>query len=163
MSERLAVLRMHGAGDQGAMTPGDSHGHHRRLGDRRRGIVHGRIGHVHARKLADHALEFEDRGQRALRDFRLIRRVGGKKFAARNDGIDHHGAVVVIHTRAQKISITVGIFRATALEIIQDFVFAFSRRDGKGIVEPHGRGQVRRQVFHARKADGFEHLATLRV
>jgi hypothetical protein len=35
---------------------------------------------------------------RTLRDFGLIRRVGRQKFAARNNGVDHHWAVVAVHT-----------------------------------------------------------------
>ncbi len=51
------------------------HGH--RLGRRRRLIQQRRVGDLHPRQVADHGLEVQQRLQPALRDLRLVRRVGG--------------------------------------------------------------------------------------
>ena len=64
--EHFAILGMHGARHQDAVTAGQSHGHHRRFGNGGRAVVHRRVGNFHASELADHGLKFEDRGERAL-------------------------------------------------------------------------------------------------
>ena len=48
------------------------------------------------------ALEFVQRLQRALRDFRLVRRVGGEKFAALDQVIDARRHVMAISARAKE-------------------------------------------------------------
>ena len=86
-----------------------------------RTVIHRRVGHFHSGQLANHGLKFKDRGQSTLRDFRLIRRVGSQKLAARNHGIDHHGAVMRIHARAQKRGVLAGILGGARLESSRQF------------------------------------------
>ncbi len=88
-------------------SPRDAHGHHRRFRHRRRAVIHRRIRHFHAGQLADHRLKLEDRRQRALRNLRLIRRVGSQKFAARNHRIHQHRAVMVVNAGPQKRGVPV--------------------------------------------------------
>ncbi len=88
---------------------GEPHRHHGRFRHRGRAVVHGCVGHVHAGQLADHGLKFEDRGERALRDFGLVGRVGSQKLAARDHRIHQHRPVVVVNARAQKGRVAVGV------------------------------------------------------
>ncbi len=90
-AHHFAVFGMDGAGDDHAVAAGDAHGHHGGLGAGGGAVVHRRVGDVHAGELADHGLELEDGLQRALRDFRLVGRVGGEELAALHDGVDEHG------------------------------------------------------------------------
>ena len=102
--------------------------HHGRLGHGGGAVVHGGVGHVHAGELADHGLEFEDRGERALRDLGLVGRVGSEKLAARNHRIHQHRAVMVVHAGAQERGVAVGVFGAARAEVVDDFVFGDARR-----------------------------------
>ena len=162
-SQHFAIFRMNGAGHGDAIAPGDPHGHHGGFGHGRGSVVHRRIGHIHAGQLADHGLEFEDRGERALRDLGLVRRVRSQKLAARDDRIHQHRAVMMIHARAQEIRVRVGVFAAARAEIIDDFVLAFARRNVQRAVEAHVFRKMRIQIFERRRADGIEHLAALDI
>ena len=87
------------------MPPGQPLGHQHRFGQRRRAVVHRSIRHFLAGQLAHQRLKFEDRLQRSLGDFRLIRRVGGEEFAALDQRISHHRAQMLVDARAQKGSV----------------------------------------------------------
>ena len=133
--QHFAIFGMHAAGGKNVAAARGADRHHGGFGHGGGRVVHRSVRDIHARQLADHALKFEDRGQRALRDFGLIRRVRRQEFAARDDGIDHHGAVVIIDSRAEKTRIAIpagcGIFGAAGFEIIQNVVFAAARRNGE--------------------------------
>ena len=101
-AQHLAIFGMHRPRDQHAAFAGDAHGHHGGFGHGGGAVVHRSVGHVHAGELADHGLEFEDGGERALRDLRLVGRVGRQKLAARDHRIHQHRAVVVIDAGAQE-------------------------------------------------------------
>ncbi len=79
----LVVLRMHGAGHQDAVAARDAQGHQNGLSRGRGAIVKRRVAHLHAGELRHQGLEFKHRLQRALGNFRLIRRVSGEEFASR--------------------------------------------------------------------------------
>ena len=119
-------------GNQNAVAAGDPHGHHGRFRHRGRAVVHGSVGHFHAGQLADHGLKFEDGGQRALRDFGLIGRVGRQEFAARDHGVHQHRPVMMIDAGAQERCVSVGVFVAAGAEVVDDFVLGFSRCDASG-------------------------------
>ncbi len=58
-----------------ALAPADAQRERHRLGGRRRLVEHRRIGDRHAREVADHRLEIDERLEAPLRDLRLVRRV----------------------------------------------------------------------------------------
>ena len=113
-AQHFAIFRMHRSRDQHAALAGDAHRHHGGFRHGGRAVVHGSVGHVHAGQLADHGLEFEDGGQRALRDLRLVGRVGGQKLAARDHRIHQHRPVVVVDAGAQKGGVAVGVLGRAA-------------------------------------------------
>ena len=87
--ERLqhrGVMRVDAGRDEAFCPPRDAPRHEHRLGHRGGAIIHGGVGHLHAGQAGNLGLEFEQHLQGALRDFRLIGRVGGEEFAA----LDHH-------------------------------------------------------------------------
>ena len=77
-------------------------GHQHRFGKRGRSVIHGSIGHFHSRQLANERLEFENRLQRTLRYFRLVRSVRRKKFRTRNDVIDYGRDVMLVGAGAEE-------------------------------------------------------------
>ena len=140
--EHFAILGMDAAGDEHAAFAGGADRHHGGFGHGGGAIVHGGVGHVHAGELADHGLEFEDGGEGALRDFGLVGRVGGEELAAGDDGIDQHGAVVVVDAGAEKRGIAVGGFGGAVAEVLHDLVLADPRGQFERPVEPDRFGQV---------------------
>ena len=98
----LAIFRMHAARDQSAGASGEAHGHHHGFGRAGRAVVHRGVRDFHAGQFADHRLEFEDGLQRALRDLRLVGRVGGEELAARDQRVDDDRTVVVVGARAEE-------------------------------------------------------------
>jgi hypothetical protein len=73
--DRVAVVRMQIAGEHRLAPPGDAVRHQHGLGGGGRAVIHGGIRHLHAGQHGHLGLEFEQVLQRALGDFRLIRRV----------------------------------------------------------------------------------------
>jgi len=67
-----------------------------------RAIVHRGIGNIGAEQARDLRLEFKQHLQRALRDFRLIGRIGGQELAALDQVIDRSGNVVAVCPCPQK-------------------------------------------------------------
>ncbi len=114
---------MHGGGDDRLVAAGDAHCHHQCLGRTGRAVVHRGVGDVHAGKLADHRLEFEDGLQRSLRDFRLIGGVGGEPFAARDERVDDDGPVVRVGAGAEERHVALGIFGGALAEELDDLAF----------------------------------------
>ena len=161
--EHLAILRMHGAGHQNAVTAGQSHGHHGRFRNGGRAVVHGRIGNFHAGELAEHGLKFEDGGQGALRDFGLIGSVGGQEFGARNHRVHQHRPVMAIDARAQERRVAVGALSAARAKVIDNLVLGFSSRDIERAVETDFGGKVSEQAVQRIDAQHLKHLAALDI
>ena len=114
-----------------AERPGDAHGHHDGLGCAGGAVVHGGVGDLHAGELADHGLELEDGLQGALRDLRLIGRVGGEQLAARDERIDDQRAVVVVGAGAEEADVAGGVLGARRAEPVDDFALGHLARDGE--------------------------------
>ena len=85
---------MQAARNHRRMPSGDADRHHYGFRRTRRAVVHRGIRQVHAGEFRDHGLELEDRLQRPLRKLGLIRRVGGQKFAALHQCVNHNRAVM---------------------------------------------------------------------
>ena len=74
---RLAVVRMQISGEHRLLSFGYPVRHQHRFGGRGRAVVHRGVRHLHAGEQRHLRLKFEQVMQRALRDFGLIRCVGG--------------------------------------------------------------------------------------
>ena len=127
--QNLPVFGMHGARDQHVMAAGEPLGHQHGFGERRRAVVHGGVGDFLAGELAHQSLKLENRGERALREFRLVRRVGSEEFAALDQRIGHHRAQMLVDARAEKRSVAARIFRGARLKILDDL--GFGKRAGQ--------------------------------
>ena len=84
----VAVMRMQAAGQHGLAAPGHPVCHHHGFGAGRGPVVKRGVRHVHAGDQRHLGLELEQVLQRALGDFRLIRRVRGQELAALDQVID---------------------------------------------------------------------------
>ena len=78
---------------------------------------------------AHQSLKLENGGERALREFGLVRRVGGEEFTALEQRIGGDGAQVLVYARAEKRNVAASIFRGARLEILNDL--GFGERAGK--------------------------------
>ena len=128
----LAILGVDAAGEDGGAASGDAHGHHDGFGGAGGAVIHGGVGDLHAGKLADHGLEFEDGLQRALRDLRLIGSVGGEPLAARDERIDDQRAVVMIGSGAEQDVVAGGVLSGAGAEPVDDFAFGHLAAESRG-------------------------------
>ena len=140
-----------------ATAPGDAQGHQRGFGGGRRAVVERSVADLLPGELRHHGLKLEHGLQRSLGDFRLVRGVGGKELAAREQGINHHGAIVRIGARAQQGNILAAALGRRLLEELQDF--GFGERPGKVqfSFEPQIRWDLREEFIDMSVAGGPEH------
>ena len=117
--QHLPVFRMHRPRDQYAMPPRKALRHQHSFSESRRTVIHRRVRHFLPRQLAHQRLKFENCGERALRNFRLIRRVGRKEFSALHQRVCHHRPQVPVNSSAQKRSVAPRILRQRAPENIR--------------------------------------------
>ena len=81
---------------------GDAARHHGGLCARCGAVIHRGIGDLHAGEGCNLRLEFEHRLQRALRDFRLVGRVGCEEFRALDDVVYAGRNVVLVSAAADE-------------------------------------------------------------
>ena len=112
-------------------------------------------------ELAHQRLKLEDRLQRALADFRLIRRVGSEEFAALDQRVGDHRAQMVVNARAEKTGVAAGIFRRARAEIFDDLLLGHRPRKIQRLFQPELLGNRREQIFDGPRADGIEHFPAL--
>ena len=86
--------------DAVALALGRGHTHHHGFGRGRGAVVHRCVRHVHARETRHHRLVFKDVLQCALRNLRLVGRVGRGKLGALAQVAHHRGDVAVIYAAA---------------------------------------------------------------
>ncbi len=120
-------------------------------------IVRG-VGDFHACQPRDHALVLEDRLQRSLADFRLVRGIGGVELRAGHHEVHDAGNEVVIRARAQETggAPAVGVPPRKAVQLLQDLLLGHCGEQ----IEPGETvllGNVAKQVADRADADCFEH------
>ncbi len=142
----LAILGVDAAGEDGGVASGDAHGHHDGFGRAGGAVIHGGVGDLHAGQLADHGLEFKDGLQGALRDLRLIGRVGGEPLAARDERVDDQRAVVVVGSGAEHDVIAGGVLGGAGAEPVHDFALGHLGRNREIAVEAELRPGWARRV-----------------
>ena len=96
----LGIMRMQAAATGPPCRAGDALGHQHRFGGGGRAVIHRGVGHLHAGEQRHLGLEFEQILQRALRDFRLIGRVGGEKFRTLDQMIHRRRHMMPVGARA---------------------------------------------------------------
>lgn len=99
----LEVMRMDGLGENDLLLAlGQALREQHRLTKRGRAVVERGVRDVEAGQQALVRLVFEDRLQRPLRDFRLIRRVRRQELGAREELVDHGRLVVRVRAAAEE-------------------------------------------------------------
>ncbi len=158
----LAILGVNAAGEDGGVAPGDAHGHHDGFGGAGRAVIHGGVGDLHAGEFADHGLEFEDGLQGALRDLRLIGRVGGEPLAARDERIDDERAVVIVGSGAEHDPIAVAVLGGAGAEPIDDLALGHLGRNRQVAVETELGRDMGEEFVDGGDADLAQHVARAR-
>jgi hypothetical protein len=162
-SQHVAVFGMHGARYEDAASACHPHGHHGGFRDSRGAVVHRSVRHFHAGQLTDHRLKFKDGGQRSLGDLSLIRCVRRQELAARDHSVDEHGAIVVVHARAEKRGVSRRCFGPEAAEVFDDFVFRLAGLQIQRTVETGIVRKMREQLIGARQPARLQHRAALGI
>ena len=155
--QHFAIFRMHAARDDHRAPSGEAHRHHHGFGGGGRTVVHGGVGHFHAGQFADHGLEFEDGLQRALRNLGLVGRVGGQKFAARDERIDDDRPVVGVGAGAEEAGVAVAVFAGALAEPVDDFRLRHLARDFEVAVQAVFGRNGRKQIIDRTRANGLQH------
>ena len=165
--ERLqhrGIVRVDTGGHDALGFAGDAARHEHRFCHGGGAVVHRGVGHFHAGEPRHLGLEFEQDLQGALRDFRLIGRVGGEEFAA----LDHHvhrgrhmmfvGAAADEEGRGAGGQILAGHLHQRAFH--RHFA-GVVREAGNGAIQ-HGFGRhVLKQIVDAGGTDGGQHGCTV--
>ena len=94
--DRRGIVRVQPGTQHGLAPLGHAPRHRHRFPGRGRAIVHRGIGDLGSEQPRHLRLEFEQHLQCALRDFRLIRRIGGQELAALDQVIDAGRNMVAI-------------------------------------------------------------------
>src|SRR5439155_25167822 len=100
---------------------------------------------------------FEDRLQRALRDLRLVRRVSGEKFSARDQRINDDRTIMVVGAGAEEGGESGSVLGGASPEIIDNL--GLGALGGYLEVAPQAvfRGDVRKQFVDVLGADVAQH------
>src|SRR3989442_1728999 len=97
-----SILGMHAPSHEELVFSSDTLGHQYGFGQASTAVIERRIRNFHSRQLRDISLKLEDRLQGALRDFGLIRRVGGIELRSRYQGADDDRDVMAINAGSNK-------------------------------------------------------------
>ena len=155
--QHRAVMRMQGQRDRHGAALGQAAGHQRAFGQRGRAVIHGGVGHFHAEQTGDERLEFKDALQRALADFRLVRRVGGVKFGTSGKGRDNGGDVVLVASRADPCGTGCGHGSRQRFGLRRQFPLRHGGQRKRTLVAAIRRDGGK-QILHPVGADDAEHL-----
>ena len=161
----LAHLRVHGLAEDDLRAPGRVLRDEARVCGHGGAVVPGGVRDVHAGELADGRLVFEDRLQDALAHLGLIRGVRGQELAAREDGVDDCGHVVVVDPGAEegqlppRVHVALGQLR----QVGDDLRLRERGVDRQLAVEANAFRDVAEQLLDRGDADGGEHRLAVGV
>ncbi len=164
-AQRLARVRVHAARDD---EPRASVGQLREVAgrrERRRALVHRRVGDVHPGQLADRGLELEHHLQAALRDLRLVGRVRGQELRARHQHVDDRGDVVVVEASPQEGELLLGaaVARGELAQVRVHLRLAAAGRQFDLAAQAHGGGDLGEELLDRSDADRLEHRGAVVV
>ena len=156
-------MRMKIAGEQRLMPARHAIGHHHRFGSGGRAVIHRGIRHLHIGDERDLRLEFEEGLQRALRDLRLIRRVGSQELAALHEVVDRCRHMMAISTGTQEARHRVRgcVLGSQRRQLALDLDLAHAFRQIERRCEAEGSGYVVEKIVDAFGADHAEHRAAI--
>ena len=154
--EDAPVVGVDAGRDRDARATREPARHEGRLG-RGGGAVVVRGGrHLHPGQLADERLELVDALQRALRDLRLVRRVGGRELGAPDHLADHGRDQVAVDAGPEEADLGDPVAAGEPCQLGADLLLDEGRRHVPGAGADRG-GNVVEQVVDRCDADGVEH------
>jgi hypothetical protein len=106
-------------------------------------------------------LELENGLERALGNFGLVRRVGREPFAARDEGVDHHGTVMAVGSGAEHDCVMVAVFLAAIAKPLNDLGFGHRARHLQVALNSRFGRNYREQLFDRLYADFAQHALTV--
>ena len=154
---------MKAAGDDRLLPPRDAVRHQDRFAGRGRAVVHGGVGDLHPGQVRHLRLELEEILQRALRDLRLVGRVGGEELRALDDVVDGGRHVVAIGARADEERPVAGgaVLRRERAHDARHFKLGASLRQIERLLQPLRRRYVGEEVVDFADADLRQHVGAV--
>src|ERR1700730_10912800 len=152
---------MQRAGYEHAPSDGDALGHEYRLSSGRRAVPHGSVGDFLTSELAHQSLKFKDCLQSALRDFCLVGRVRGQKFAALDKGVGDHGAQMIVNAGTAKTRVAPRILRGPVGKILNDLRFGEWPGQLQRFAQPITLGNAGKELVNRFGADSGKHFLAL--
>ena len=164
--DHVRIMGVQCARQHGAATLGHAGRHRDRFPARGGAVIQRSVGHRAAIKARNLRLELEQDLQRALRDFRLIGRIGRQKLTALDDGIDAGGYMVPVSACTQEEGHIAchQVLRRQLLHMAFDRHFACVHGQAvDGAVEAGHFGHIDEQIVDARSADFCQHILPVGV
>ena len=123
-------------------------------------VVHGGVGDIHRRQVANHGLVFKDRLQDALAQFRLIRGIGGVEFRTQQQLFHHGGNVMIVGAGAQKAWPVVhgGVPCGELSNVLAQLLFGAGRLQVQVPDQPQSGGDIGEEVVPAMQSHELQHL-----
>ena len=149
------------AGDKGHPAPAVT-AHGGSLGGGGSSVIHGGVGHIHARQLADHGLVLKDRLQKALAHFRLIGRIRREELLLGGNILDDGGDVVVVGACAAKHRGIHPVLLRHGGHGAADIQLAHPVGDLQRLMQEHLLRHIPKKLPCAGNAHGTEHFLPLR-
>ena len=146
--DHIGIMRVQTAGNDRLAAPGHPPRHQHSLTGRRRAVIHGGVGHLHAGQPAHLGLELEQNLQRALADLGLVRRVGGQELRALDQVIDARRHMVLVGAGAdeERHRARGHVLVRQPREMPLDLEFALVRAQPGDAVEETGGGHRRHRA-----------------
>ena len=155
-----AIVRMQPTRQHGLLAPRDPVRHQHRFAARGRAVVHRGVGDIHAGQQRHLRLELEQHLQRALRDFRLIRRVARQELGALDQVIDARRHVMPVRAGAdeERHRAGSGVARGEPADLALDRDLALRQREGRQFLEQLAARHIGKEVVDRTDADLGEHV-----
>ena len=149
---------MHAPSHEELVFSSDTLGHQYGFGKASTAVIERRIRNFHSRQLRDISLKLEDRLQSALRDFGLIRRVGGIELRSRYQRVDDDRNVMAINAGSNKRCRLGFIFGRPFPEVFQQFRLAEGFREVQKPAKPQFFRNTCEKLFRRIDANLRQHL-----
>ena len=153
-----SILGMHAPSHEELVFSSDTLGHQYGFGQASTAVIERRIRNFHSRQLRDISLKLEDRLQGALRDFGLIRRVGGIELRSRYQRVDDDRNVMAINAGSNKRCRLDFIFGRPFPEVFQQFRLAEGFREVQKPAKPQFFRNTCEKLFRRIDANLRQHL-----
>ena len=159
-------MRMKPRGEDRPAPLGDPPRHDDRLPTGGRAVIHGGIGDIRPEQARDLGLELKQHLQRALRDFRLIRRVGGQELAALDDRVNAGWDMMTIGPCPQeerRICSRQILLRQRAHMLLDRHLAGVHWQPANRAIQPRFFRYIDKQIVDVARTDFGKHFAAIGI